>query len=97
MGTMVTREEIELSFVSAGWEIADLSSQHLLVGHSGDLSILAYGSAIATDDPEFELVDRRWASTYWVRVVPTPRQASLLLEEHGGPPEEQRGNPFGGK
>jgi hypothetical protein len=26
-------------------------------------------------------------------VIPTPRQAAVLLEEHGGPPEE-RGNPY---
>jgi hypothetical protein len=32
--------------------------------------------------------------TYWVRAIPTPRQALVLLEEHGGPPEEERGNPL---
>ena len=32
--------------------------------------------------------------TYWVWTIPTPRQALVLLEEHGGPPEEERGNPL---
>jgi hypothetical protein len=33
--------------------------------------------------PVFELIHRRRGTTYWVRVVPTPRLASVLLEEHG--------------
>jgi hypothetical protein len=45
-------------------------------------------------DPAFELLDRRRVMTYWVRVIPTPRQAAVLLEEYGGPPEEERGNPY---
>jgi hypothetical protein len=73
--------------------VTDDSSEHLLVGNCGKLSILAYGSVIATDDPTFELLDRRRLLTYWVRVIPTPRQAALLLEERGGLPEEERGDP----
>jgi hypothetical protein len=80
----VNREEIERSFVGAGWEVCESSSPHLLlVGKAGDLSILAYRSLAETEDPVFELVDPRWGSTYWVRVVPTPRVATVLLEEHG--------------
>ena len=48
---------------------------------------------MGTDDPAFELLDRRRLLTYWVRVIPTPRQAALLLEERGGLPEEERGDP----
>ena len=59
------------------------SSPHLLTGNAGDLSILAYRSLGETEDPVFELVDRRQGTTYWVRVVPTPRLAAVLLEEHG--------------
>ncbi len=73
--------------------MTDDSSERLLVGNCGKLSILAYGSVIATDDPAFELLDRRRLLTYWVRAIPTPRQAAVLLEEHGGLPEEERGNP----
>jgi hypothetical protein len=78
----VNREEIERSFVGAGWEVCGSSSPDLLlVGNAGDLSILAYRSL--TEDPVFELVDRRRGTTYWVRIVPTPRVAAVLLEEHG--------------
>jgi hypothetical protein len=49
----------------------------------------AWGSA----DPAFELCDGERGLTYWVREIPTPRQATELLEEHGGLPEEERGNP----
>ena len=79
----MNREEIQRSFVGAGWEVCESSSPYLLVGNAGDLSILAYRSLAETEDPVFELVDRRRGTTYWVRVVPTPRLASVLLEEHG--------------
>jgi hypothetical protein len=80
----VNREEIERSFVGARWEVCESSSPHLLVvGDAGDLSILAYRSLTETEDPVFELVDRRRGMIYRVRVVPTPRLAAVLLEEHG--------------
>ncbi len=80
----MNREEIERSFVDAGWEVCESSSPHLLlVGDAGNLSILAYRSLAETEDPIFELVDRRRGPSYWVRVVPTPRVAAVLLEEHG--------------
>lgn len=87
----MTPEEAELAFVGAGWEIA-CSSSHLIVGDAGGLSILAYGSQIGSDDPAFELLDRERNMAYWVRVVPSPRVAAVLLGKHGGPPEQQRGN-----
>ena len=70
------------------------SSQYPLVGNAGDLSIVAHEQYAQTDDPAFELVDGRRVAAYWVRVIPTPRQAAVLLEEQGGPPEEERGNPY---
>jgi hypothetical protein len=79
----VNREEIEQRFVGAGWEVPESSSPHLLVGRAGELSILAYRSLAETEDPVFELLDHRRGTTYWVRVVPTPRVAAVLLEEHG--------------
>jgi hypothetical protein len=79
----VNREEIERSFVGVGWEVCKSSSPHLLAGNAGELSILAYRSLAETEDPIFELVDRRRGWTYWVRVIPTPRLAAVLLEEHG--------------
>ena len=80
----MNRKEIERSLVGAGWEVCESSSPHLLlVGKAGDLSIVAYRSLAETEDPVFELFDRRRGTTYWVRVVPTPRVAVVLLEEHG--------------
>ena len=80
----MNREEIERSLVGAGWEVCESSSPHLLlVGKAGDLSIVAYRSLAETEDPVFELVDRRRGMIYRVRVVPTPRLAAVLLEEHG--------------
>ncbi len=77
------REEMKRKFVDAGWELRT-TSEHLLVGTFGDdLSILAYGTQIGSDDPMFELFDCKWETTYWVWVVPTPRVAAGLLEEHG--------------
>ena len=87
---------IERSFAYAGWRVTDDSSEHLMVGNCGKLSILAYKSWMGTDDPTFELLDRRRVLTYWVRVIiPTPRQAAVLLEEHSGLSEEERGTPQG--
>ena len=79
----MNREEVERSFVGAGWEVPESSSPHLLAGCAGALSILAYRALAETEDPVFELVDRRRGTTYEVRVVPTPRLAAVLLEEHG--------------
>jgi hypothetical protein len=64
----------------------------LPVGNCGKLSNLAYESLMGVDDPAFELLDRRHLLTYWVRVIPTLRRAAVLLEEHGGLPEEERGS-----
>ena len=87
------QREIERGFVGAGWRVTDDSSERLLVGNCGKLSILTYESSIGADDPVFELLDRRRVTTYWVRVIPTPRQAAVLLEERGGLPREERGHP----
>ena len=48
--------------------------------------LIAYeGAAINAEDPAFELLDRERNLSHWVRVIPTPRIAAQLLEEHGGP------------
>ena len=85
----MTQEEIEHSFVDAGWEMYH-SSERLLPRDFGDLSILAYGVSIGADDPVFEIVDRERVVTFWVRVIPSPRVAAVLLKEHGGPPVQER-------
>jgi hypothetical protein len=81
-------------FEQTGWEIADRGDESVLVGDASNLSlsILAYeGKAIGADDPEFMLYDRERDLAYWVRVVPTPTTAAVLLEAHGDRPEEEPG------
>ncbi len=90
----MTREEIKSIFERTGWEIALRGDESVLVGDSRNLSlsILAYdGAAIGADDPVFMLYDRERDLAYWVRVVPTPTTAAVLLEAHGDRPEEERG------
>lgn len=89
----MTREEIEDGFLRAGWEIYH-SSQYLLAGTSGELAILAAEFKPESEDPLFELCDGAHATAYWVRVIPTPRMAAVLVEKHGGAPEEERGKPL---
>ena len=94
---MLAREEIELAFVVAGWEIAGRSSPYLISGYAdgAPLSIRAYRASIGgSDEPLFELVDRLLGLTYWVGEVPTPRVALALIHKHGGAPGEERGKPY---
>jgi hypothetical protein len=86
-------EDIARSFIRAGWEVLDLT-RYPLVGNAGNLSITAHERYAAADDPVFELVDSRRVMSYWVRVVPTPQAAAVLIEKHGGAPEEELGNPY---
>lgn len=83
---LLTREEIVEWFENAGWLVAAyMGDENALVGHADDdLLILAHESEIESADPAFELYDGRLGLRYWVRVVPTPRQAAVLLREHGG-------------
>ena len=96
---MTAREEIELAFVAAGWEVAGCSSAHLVAANASGvpLSIWAYGPfGGGSDEQAFELIDRLLELTYWVREIPTPRVASVLIREHGGPPGMERGKPYKG-
>ncbi len=95
----MTREEIEQAFVDAGWQLDNGFAEHLVIGRDNDrLSILAHSWTWQTDDPFFELCDHEGEEdvTYWVREIPTPQRAGELLREYGGPPEEERGNPYKG-
>jgi hypothetical protein len=82
---LLTREELVGWFENAGWSVAGWAGdEDALVGHSDDgLLILAHESEMGSPDPAFELYDGRLGWRYWVRVVPTPRQAAVLLREHG--------------
>ena len=86
------RKEIVQSFAGDGWDNDDSFSGYLVIGFSGDnLSIVAHNTGEEgweTDEPSFELLDHHRNVTYWVKEVPTPQQAALLLEEHGELPEK---------
>ena len=82
-------KELQQGFANAGWDLDGSFEDHLVIGYSGDgISILAHKEAWGTKDPFFELLDHERMLTYWVRVVPSPRLALQLLEEHGQPREE---------
>ena len=90
----MSRKEIEQALVDAGWELDGSFSDYLLVGEDGDLSILVPRWVWEIDEAVYELCDGEREITYWVREIPTPQQAAMLLEEHGGAAEEERGNPY---
>jgi hypothetical protein len=81
----MSKEEIEQRFVEAGWELDGSFDGHLVVGEGFDLSILAHTQAWTSEDPMFELCDTERNLVYWAKVIPTPREAKELLEEHGKP------------
>ena len=87
----MANKELEQRIASAGWEIDDGFSGHLVIGNdssNNDVSIVAYLDGWDSDDPLFELLDHETDVAYWVRDVPTPQQASQMLQENGEPPEE---------
>ena len=86
---MSSKEEIEQSFLEAGWELDGGFSGHLVVGEDSELSILAHSQAWACEDPMFELCDSKRNLVYWVKGIPTPTKARELLDEHGKPFEEE--------
>jgi hypothetical protein len=85
----MNRQEIEQSFLSAGWELDGSFGEHLIIGDSGDsTSLLAHEEVWEADEPVFEILDHKRLASYWVREVPTPQQAIKLVQEQGKPPEE---------
>ena len=87
----MANKELEQRIASAGWQIDDSFSGHLVIGNDGsnnNVSIVAYLDGWESDDPFFELLDHETDVAYWVRDVPTPQQAAQMLQENGKPPEE---------
>jgi hypothetical protein len=82
-------QRIKRSLSGAGWDIDDSFEGYLLIGHDGErVSLLAHRELWGTDKPIFEILDHEDMTTCWVQEVPTPLQATQLLQEHGQPPEE---------
>lgn len=89
----MNRENIERIMEEAGWKLDAGFRNRLVIGHDSVVSLLAYPWAWEDDDPAFEISHEEKDTTYWVREIPTPQQAITLIEEYGGPPGEERGNP----
>jgi hypothetical protein len=91
MAAGMTKQQIKQRFANAGWQIDDGFSEYLLIGCSSDtLSIVNHRGVVQNPEGDqlFEILDHIRNVTYWVREVPTPHQAAMLLEEHGRPPQE---------
>ena len=89
------REEIERAMEEAGWKLDAGFVDSLVVGHDDAVSLLAYPWAWGSENPAFELSHEVKNITYWVREIPSLGRAMELVEENGGPPEEERGKPRG--
>ena len=89
----MTPEQTEQALAQAGWVIDGGFSEYLIVGYDDDdhASIIAHSWVWEKDTHVFELSDAKTRRVYWVHAIPTPWQAKLLLDEHGGgdPPEEE--------
>jgi hypothetical protein len=80
----VNKEAIEQELERTGWELDHGFSGHLIIGNSGDLSILApWSDEQVVASPGYELYDARKNIVCRVRVIPMPLRAKMLLEEHG--------------
>ncbi len=90
----MSRQEIERAMEEAGWRLDSGFAEHLIIGYDDHASILVPHWVWGMDNPVFEPFNEQKDITYWVHEIPTPRRAAELLEEHGGPPEEERGNPY---
>ena len=86
----MTQEEIKQGFAEAGWELDGSFYEHLTIGYTEELSILAYPQASEESAKlEFQLCDHENNLSCWVREIVTPERAAQLLLEYGQPvPEE---------
>lgn len=81
---LLSAEEIIGWFDDAGWRVTAWErGENALVGYAEEenVFILAHESEMESIDPTFELYDGKFRLSGWVRVVPTPRQAAVLLRE----------------
>jgi hypothetical protein len=84
-----------IRFVEAGWEVTG-GTGCLPLPDSGQQRRpfdRAHEQYAESDDAVFEIADGMRMLSYWSRKIITPQQAAALLDERGGPPEEDRGNP----
>jgi hypothetical protein len=84
-----SQKHIEQGLADAGWRLDGSFSEHLVIGHASDISILVDRRWWDGNDPAYELYNVERDVSYWVHEIPTPKRAETLLKEHGGPPEEE--------
>lgn len=82
------KKALDQKLSSAGWEVDGSFSEHLVIGNADDLCVIVPSWVWESDEPVYELYDVEKNISYWVREVPTPKQAAELLWEYGSPPEE---------
>ena len=91
----MTPEQTGQALTQAGWRLDGGFSEYLIVGHDDDhyTSIVVHNWVWEKDTHVFKLSDAQIRRVYWVHAIPTPWQARLLLDEHGGdsPEEEELG------
>lgn len=86
----MTPEQIVPALIEAGWRLDGDFSEYLIVGHDDHYASITVHSWVWEKDTHvFELSDAKTRRTYWVHAIPTPWQAKLLLDEHGGDPLEE--------
>ena len=90
------RERLHQEVESAGWKVDGSFSEHLVIGNKGELCLIIPSWVEGSNEPVYELYDVKKDVSYWVRDIPSPENAAELLQEHGGPPEEEWGNPYSG-
>jgi hypothetical protein len=93
----VAKERVDQELSNAGWEPDGTFSEHLAIGHAGDLCIIVPAWVWGAGGPVFELHDLEKNLSYWVQRIPTPQKAVEILRAYGGPSEEERGNPYRNK
>ena len=88
----MAKERYDDDLANAGWEPDGTFSEHLAIGNKGDLCLIIPSWVGGSNDLVCEIHDVRRNVSYWVREIPSPVEAVELLQKHGGPPEEERGN-----
>jgi hypothetical protein len=93
----MTPEQTGQALTHAGRRLDGGFSEYLIVGHDDNhTSITVHNWVWEKDTHVFELSNARTQRVYWVHAIPTPWQAKLLLDEHGGesPEEEELDTPY---
>lgn len=79
------REALNQELINDGWQVDESFSRHLLMAHSGALSIVVPERVWQDEVPLYELYDVEKNIGCWAWSRPTPLRAKMLLEEFGNP------------